>query len=267
MPYNSHVAASVAAAAAAAAASALSVATNQNLLNLELQRWQLQGHDLSALEPLQQLQQLHTAQLDPWLVSDSALVDLATVLPSLQLVTRDGRVLVCAAVATAAAGGLASLEPQAYGGAVAVTAAALDGGSVSWLSAAVAARAAAGRLQDGSAGTPGSWLAAYSASSAGVVPTAAAAAAALAPAGSTSTGPGGSSSSRKKSTQTAVGSSSSRLHPRLLDYDERYRYTTEQLVGLRVSASGAGSAAAAGMAGVPGEIKSSSADSWKRTLE
>jgi hypothetical protein len=57
------------------------------------------------------------------------------------------------------------------------------------------------------------------------------------------------------------------LHPRLLEYDERYRYTTEQLVSLRVSASGMGSAAAAGLAGVPGELRSSSADSWRRTSD
>jgi hypothetical protein len=38
-------------------------------------------------------------------------------------------------------------------------------------------------------------------------------------------------------------------------------------VRLRAAASGAGSAAAAGLAGIPGELKTSSADSWRRVSE
>jgi hypothetical protein len=207
-------------------------------------------------------------QLDTWLVSDAALVDLAVALPSLQLVTRDGRVLLCVAGAAAAAAGPAVLEQQVYhtplGGAVASTAAAVEGGVASWLSAAAAARTAAGRLQDGSAGIQGSWSAAHNVSSAVSTATAAAAAAASAraPAGSTSTARGG---GRQKQSQPA--GSSSTVHSRLSKYDERYRYTTEQLVSLRVSASGAGSAAAAGLAGVPAELKASSVDSWRQTSE
>jgi hypothetical protein len=59
-----------------------------------MQACQLTDGDLELLEPLAELQQLHVADADPWLLSDAALLETcAQAMPHLRLLTRDGKQL------------------------------------------------------------------------------------------------------------------------------------------------------------------------------
>lgn len=55
--------------------------------------WEVNDRDMRHLHALQQLQQLHVAAVDPWLLSDAALLHLQEELPELYLISRDGRQL------------------------------------------------------------------------------------------------------------------------------------------------------------------------------
>lgn len=78
-----------------------------------LQDWSLGDSDMRHLEPLQQLQQLHIKGADPWLLSDAAILQLAEELPVLSSILRDGRQILqdagALSVAAAVAAGAAEL--------------------------------------------------------------------------------------------------------------------------------------------------------------
>lgn len=58
-----------------------------------MQGWDLNDRDLRHLHPLQQLQQLHVDAVDAWVLSDGGLLQLAEQLTQLRSLTRDGRQL------------------------------------------------------------------------------------------------------------------------------------------------------------------------------
>lgn len=209
------------------------------LLSLLLQGWGLVGRDMRHLQPLQQLQHLHVEAADPWLLEDSALLQLTDDMPVLSSITRDGRQLLhdfrasAAAPAGAAEPGSHATQQASgwaglYGG-DSTAAAATSGSSCSsiwaagplpgeldqqqhevsvlspWLQRRVQQPLAQGhisgvRVQKSSAKHPGSMQ---------------------------------QGRSPRHIAGAHAGGSSTTMYQRLSAYDERFRYTSEELLVLR----------------------------------
>jgi hypothetical protein len=190
--------------------------------SLCMQDWALTDRDLRHLHSLEQLQQLHVKGADPWLLSDNALLQLADELPLLSRLSRDGRSLLQAGIAVAAAeapAGSASLSTSPH------TLGQLSGVGT-YTPSSSAAPVSSSRdsiwpagplpqdcqsLQEPLVASP--WLQRRSTPRAGAQHSA-----------------GG---GRQGSASKAGSSGGGTVYQRLSAYDERFRYSTEDLLALR----------------------------------
>lgn len=188
-----------------------------------VQDWVLTDRDLRHLHSLGQLQQLHIKGADPWLLSDDALLQLADELPLLSTLGRDGCSLLQAGIAVAAAeapAGSASFSTSPH------TPGQLSGVGTYTTSSSSAVPVSSSRdsiwpagplpqdcqsLQEPLVASP--WLQRRSTPRAGVQHSA-----------------GG---GRQGSASKAGSSCGGTVYQRLSAYDERFRYSTEDLLALR----------------------------------
>lgn len=217
------------------------------------QHCQLQDRDLKHLGNLQWLQALHIRHVDPWLLSDQALEELpdAHDMPQLMLITRDGRTVYSAAVPPAAEAGdngvgafnlpstpaVAGQQQQSW-----------------WQQDHLSLVGAPSGLQTVSAASSsrfGSW-----------------------PDGGASTAPAraatpraGSSSSKKPLAGSSMTAAASTVYKRLSEYDERFKYSKEELLELRAADSAGADSPKLQVCGrlesIPDWLRASSEDRWR----
>jgi hypothetical protein len=206
---------------------------------LSLQGWGLVGRDMRHLQPLQQLRQLHVEAADPWLMEDSALLQLTNDMPALRSIIRDGRQLLhdtALRASAAAAAPAGSLEPRSHAEAQSVgwagvydstsTAAAVtSGSSYNSIWAAGLLPDEADQQQQHEVPVLSPWLRcrvpqplAHSQGSCVLKP-------------GKHTGMQQGKGPRR--TAAMYGGSSRTMYQRLSAYDERFRYTSKELLALR----------------------------------
>lgn len=196
-----------------------------------LQGFQVTGDQLErCISGLIALQQLHVHDTDPWLLHSGQMTAVATALTCLTLVTRDGWELlnVRGSSSSSSSAAAAELAPA-------------HGAAGSGCSCGGHASSERGTLRDWGLQLAGMASSARRPASGSPQPPEAAAA----PAGSSGSGqrPG-----RRSNSGTGVGSSSSASASaarRLSAFDERHRYSTQQLLALRGGGDSSGDGGAA----------------------
>jgi len=253
----------------------------------------LVDRDLTKLQRLADLQQLHVQRSDPWLLSDAALMELSDSLPSLKTVTRDDQQLLtspalvvaspaaaAAAVAAAMTGWQDSTAEASAGSSIHAVAQHFNwllGGDSKAKPAAFAQQDAAATVRSGLAAAAGS-----SSSSSSNLAWPEGPAVLVASVRTSNPGPAVSSQKgtavsaqlgskasprglRRSSNDNSSNHRSAPSHQHLITFDERYRYSTAMLLQLRPAAFIAAGAESHIEAGA-GTLKSN-ADNSQQALE